>query len=227
MARRSLFGIAARGVLIAGLALLCAFAALLLIDSAAPPISTLMIGRVLEGKGYQRLYVRLKDISPALVAAVIASEDASFCHNDGVDWRALYEVMHEGGPLGPTRGASTITMQTAKNLFLWPGRSKLRKGIEIGIALLLGKAWSKTHTIEVYLNIAEWGDGLYGAEAAARRYFHKPARQLDAHEAALLATSLPNPVRRDAAHPSSIQRLLAAGLRARARRNVGGVGCLP
>ena len=82
-------------------------------------------------------------------------------------------------------------MQTAKNLFLWPGRSAVRKGIEIGMALVLGKVWSKARTIEIYLNIAEWGDGIFGVEAAARRYFHKSARQLDAREAALLATSLP------------------------------------
>ncbi len=125
------------------------------------------------------------------VASVIASEDAKFCANDGVDWGALHEAL--SGPEGPRRGASTITMQTAKNLFLWPGRSVIRKGVEIGMALVLGKAWSKARTIEIYLNIAEWGDGVFGVEAAARRHFHKRASELNAREAALLATALPNP----------------------------------
>ena len=137
-----------------------------------------MLGRKIEGKGYERIYVRLKDIAPVAVASVIASEDARFCRNDRVDWDALHEVLNKAGAHGPTRGASTITMQTAKNLFLWPGRSTIRKGIEIGMALVLGKVWSKAHTMEVYLNIAEWGDGLFGVEAAARRYFYKSASQL-------------------------------------------------
>ena len=93
-------------------------------------------------------------------------------------------------------------MQTAKNLFLWPGRSTIRKGIEIGMALVLGQAWSKRRTLEVYLNIAEWGHGIFGAEAAAQTYFHKSAAELDAREATLLATSLPNPVKRDPAKPA-------------------------
>ena len=121
----------------------------------------------------------LRNVSPAAVAAVIASEDATFCLNDGVDWGALHKVLSGAGKDGPSRGASTITMQTAKNLFLWPGRSVVRKGVEVGMALALGKAWSKARTIEIYLNIAEWGDGLYGIEAAARRYFHKSASELD------------------------------------------------
>ncbi len=124
---------------------------------------------------------------------MIASEDASFCDNDGVDWGALREVHERRGDGEPSRGASTLTMQTAKNLFLWPGRSVIRKGIEIGMALVLREAWSKARTLEIYLNIAEWGDGLYGIEAASQRYFHKSASQLNPHEAALLATSLPNP----------------------------------
>ena len=128
---------------------------------------------------------------------------------------------------GPTRGASTITMQTAKNLFLWPGRSVIRKGVEIGMALVLGKVWSKAHTVEVYLNIAEWGDGLFGIEAAAQHYFHKRASQLDAREAALLATSLPNPIKRDAAHPRPFQRRLAAGIVARALDSSELLNCLP
>src|SRR5208282_4177752 len=128
-------------------------------------------------------------------------EDARLCENDGVEWGALSEVVNEADEGGPRRGASTITMQTAKNLFLWPGRSVIRKGVEIGMALALGKVWSKARTMEVYLDVAEWGDGLYGIEAAAHRYFHKRASQLDAYEGALLATALPNPIKRDPARP--------------------------
>ena len=228
MARRR-FSLAnlARIVVFAGLALLIIFAALVALYGVARPVSTLMLGRTVIGKSYERTYVRLADIAPIAVASVIASEDDGFCQNDGVDWDALHDVISGAGKNGPSRGASTITMQTAKNLFLWPGRSTVRKGIEIGMALVLGKVWSKAHTVEVYLNIAEWGDGLYGIEAAAQHYFHKRASQLDAHEAALLATSLPNPIKRNAARPSPMQRLLAAHIMARANDTADRLDCLP
>jgi monofunctional biosynthetic peptidoglycan transglycosylase len=226
MSRRSPLSKLARAVVFAALALVCVFVGLVVLYAFAPPVSTLMLGRKVEGKTYERAYVRLNEISPALVASVIASEDARFCRNGGVDWGALREVLDKAKADGPKRGASTITMQTAKNLFLWPGRSPIRKGIEIPMALVLGAVWSKTRTIEIYLNIAEWGDGLFGVEAAARRYFHKKASQLDAREAALLATSLPNPIKRDAAHPTSFQRRLAAGLAARARGSEEWLDCL-
>ena len=225
--RRFSFAILARGVGLAGLALVLVFAGLVALYAVARPVSTLMLGRTIEGKSYERVYVRLADIAPVAVASVIASEDAGFCQNDGVDWDALHDVISGAGRNGPSRGASTITMQTAKNLFLWPGRSTVRKGIEIGMALVLGKVWSKAHTVEVYLNIAEWGDGLYGIEAAAQRYFHKKASQLDARESALLATSLPNPIKRNAARPSPIQRILAARIVARARDSADQLDCLP
>jgi monofunctional glycosyltransferase len=224
--RRSPIRLLALGVGWAGLALLALFIGLVALYAVARPVSTLMLARAIEGKSYQRVYTSLKAIAPAALAAVIASEDASFCDNDGVDWGALREVV--GDRHGePSRGASTLTMQTAKNLFLWPGRSVIRKGIEIGMALVLGEAWSKARTIEIYLNIAEWGDGLYGIEAASQRYFHKSASQLDPHEAALLATSLPNPIRRNPMRPSPMQRRLAAGLEAKARESSDLLKCLP
>src|SRR5271157_4233072 len=223
--RRSLLGGVARGVGLAAPALACAFLALVALYAVAPPVSTLMLWRKLEGKSIERTFVRLNDVAPAAVASVIASEDAGFCTNDGVDWGALHEVLSARGE--PRRGASTITMQTAKNLFLWPGRSVVRKGIEIPMALVLGKVWSKKRTIEIYLNIAEWGDGLFGVEAAAERYFHKRASQLDAREAALLATSLPNPVGRNPARPGALQRRLAAGIIARVARSPDLTNCLP
>jgi monofunctional biosynthetic peptidoglycan transglycosylase len=117
-------------------------------------------------------------------------------------------------------------MQTAKNLFLWPGRSTIRKGVEIPMALVMGEAWSKARTLEIYLNIAEWGDGIYGIEAAAQRSFHKSASQLNPHEAALLATALPNPILRNPARPTPLQRRLAGSLEAKARENSDLLRCL-
>jgi monofunctional glycosyltransferase len=224
--RRSPLRLLARGVVWAGLALLAVFISLVALYAFARPISTLMLARTIEGKGYQRIYAPLKTIAPTALATVIASEDATFCDNDGVDWGSLREVLGDAGKHGPSRGASTITMQTAKNLFLWPGRSVIRKGVEIPMALVLGKAWSKARTLEIYLNIAEWGDGLYGIEAAAERYFHKSASQLNPHEAALLATSLPNPILRNPARPAPLQRRLAGGLEAKTRENSDLLKCL-
>ena len=133
MARlRSRFGLLAYGVVLAGVALACVFVGLVALYAVVAPVSTLMLGRMIEGKSTERIYVRLKTIAPAAVAAVIAAEDAKFCQNDGVEWGALREVVNEADEGGPRRGASTITMQTAKNLFLWPGRSVIRKGVEIG-----------------------------------------------------------------------------------------------
>jgi monofunctional glycosyltransferase len=225
--RRSLVAILARGAGGAWIALLLVFVGLVALYSVVPPVSTLMLARTIEGKTYERDIAPLRNISPAALAAVIASEDASFCSNDGVDWGALRAVLGSGGEYGPSRGASTITMQTAKNLFLWPTRSAVRKGAEIGMALVLGKAWSKARTLEIYFNIAEWGDGLYGIEAAARRYFHKSASELNAREAALLATVLPNPIQRNPAHPTALQRRLAAGVEAKVRKSTELLNCLP
>jgi monofunctional glycosyltransferase len=224
--RRSPLRLLALGVVWAGFALLALFIGLVALYGVVRPVSTLMLARMIEGKSYQRIYAPLGTIAPTALAAVIASEDARFCDNDGVDWGALREVLSGAGERGPSRGASTITMQTAKNLFLWPGRSTIRKGIEIGMALVLGEAWSKARTLEIYLNIAEWGDGIYGIEAAADRYFHKSASQLNPHEAALLATALPNPILRNPARPTPMQRRLAAGLEAKARERSDLLKCL-
>jgi monofunctional glycosyltransferase len=224
--RRSPVRLLALGVVWAGLALLALFIGLVALYAVARPVSTLMLARTIEGKSYQRIYAPLGTIAPTALAAVIASEDARFCDNDGVDWGALREVVSGAGEHGPSRGASTITMQTAKNLFLWPGRSTIRKGIEIGMALVLGEAWSKARTLEIYLNIAEWGEGIYGIEAAAQRYFHKSASELNSREAALLATALPNPILRNPTHPTPMQRRLAASLEARARESSDLLKCL-
>lgn len=181
------------------------------------PTSTLMLAREIEGEPVQRLYVPLAQISPNLRAAVIASEDALFCRHHGVDWGALREVIDDADADGPSRGASTITMQTAKNLFLWPWRSAIRKAIEIPLALLIDFVWPKRRVLEIYLNIAEWGDGIFGAEAAAQRYFQKSADRLDLRQAALLASALPNPRLRDPARPSRQLGRRAATIIARTR----------
>lgn len=181
------------------------------------PTSTLMLAREIEGKPVERVYAPLAEISPNLRAAVIASEDALFCRHHGVDWGALREVIDDADEDGPSRGASTITMQTAKNLFLWPARSAIRKAIEIPLALLIDLIWPKRRVLEVYLNIAEWGDGIFGAEAAAQRYFQKTADRLDLRQAALLASALPNPHLRDPARPSRQLSRRAATIMARAR----------
>ena len=182
---------------------------------AVTPVSTLMLGRWLAGRPVLREAVPLDAIAPVLAVAVVLSEDAGFCRHHGVDWGALRTVLDQADEDGPSRGASTIAMQTAKNLFLWPSRSYLRKGLEIPIALYLDLVWPKRRMLEVYLNVAEWGDGVFGAEAAARRYFGKGARDLSRREAALLAAALPNPGRRNAQRPSARHQMLAARLAAR------------
>ena len=172
-----------------------------------PVASTLMIGRWLTGGEVSRAWVPLASISPHLARAVIASEDQRFCSHWGVDFVELRDVLEQEG--GPSRGASTITMQVAKNLWLWPGRSFLRKALEMPLALVIDLAWGKYRVMEIYLNIAEWGEGIYGAEAAARAHFGKSASALSPAEAARLASALPNPLERDASQPSANARRIA------------------
>jgi monofunctional biosynthetic peptidoglycan transglycosylase len=180
-----------------------------------PAPSTLMLGRWLTLQPVDRQWVPLERISPTLIRAVIAAEDQRFCSHAGVDWVELGSVLEDED--GPSRGASTLTMQTAKNVFLWPGRSYLRKALEIPVAVAIDLVWPKQRIIEVYLNVAEWGDGLYGAEAAAQRYFRKPAARLTGAEAARLAGALPNPILRNPARPS--RALQSASGRVQRRMN--------
>ncbi|WP_158810588.1 monofunctional biosynthetic peptidoglycan transglycosylase [Beijerinckia sp. L45] len=225
--RRGVIGKLVRCAFYGALLVALILVGLVLLEAIVPPVSTLMLARTVQGESYERDYVPLAAIAPVAVASVIASEDARFCRHHGVDWDALHDVMADADEDGPSRGASTITMQTAKNLFLWPWHSAIRKGLEIVVALGLDQVWPKTRIIEVYLNIAEWGDGIFGIEAAARHYFGKSASHLDAREGALLATALPNPIRRNPAHPSAIQRRLAANLMGRARDSAPWLDCLP
>ena len=193
-------------------------AALIALWAFAPPVSTLMLARWATFRPVERAWAPLPKLSPRLVASVIASEDGRFCQHHGVDFGALREVVARSGPDGPARGASTIAMQTAKNLFLWPSRSALRKGLEIPLALAIDLAWGKKRVVEVYLNIAEWGDGVFGAEAAAKKYFGKSASDLTAREAALLVSALPNPFRRDPRQPGAAQSRVAGVIMRRAAR---------
>jgi monofunctional glycosyltransferase len=193
---------------------------------AVPPVSTLMLGRWLTLQPVERQFVSLDEISPSLPLAVLTSEDGLFCQHNGVDWGAIREVVEDGDDDGPSRGASTIPMQVAKNLFLWPSRSYLRKGLELPVALYLDLIWTKRRTMEVYLNIAEWGEGVFGAEAAAQKYFRKSARNLTRQEAALLAKALPNPLVRNPARPTARLRALAGQLQVRMVRAAPFSDCL-
>ena len=228
-ANRGLLAFLARALnrLLLGLVVLAvAFAGLVIYDGIEPPVSTLMVVRRLSGGTVDRQWTPLASISPHLIDAVVMSEDGQFCRHGGVDWRQLREVLDD--PDGPQRGASTITMQVARNLFLWNGRflGFLRKGMEIPLAMLLDAVWSKKRVLEIYLNIAEWGDGIYGAEAAARHDFNKPASQLNPREASLLATALPNPFLRHPAKPTRGYREVAAVNIARSRDAAEWTDCL-
>ncbi|MGN6748092.1 MAG: transglycosylase domain-containing protein [Xanthobacteraceae bacterium] len=175
------------------------------------PVSVPMLWRWASGKRVQRITVPLNRTAPALRLAVIVAEDGSFCRNRGVDLAAIREAMQQSDELGEARGASTITQQTAKNLFLWEGRSFIRKALEFPLALWLNVVLPKRRVLEIYLNIAEWGpNGEFGAEAGARWAFGKSARDLNPSEAAELAAILPNPIRRSARIPSVLVRRLAA-----------------
>ena len=166
-----------------------------------PPVTILMIQRSLEGKGISRTWRPLDQMSPALIRSVIAAEDAGFCSHRGFDFEAMQEAWAHNERSDRVRGGSTISQQTAKNVFLWPQRSYLRKGLEAGFTVLIEVGWGKRRILEVYLNTIEWGPGIYGAEAAARRNFGVGADRLTPAQAARLAAILPSPLKWRAARP--------------------------
>jgi monofunctional glycosyltransferase len=175
------------------------------------PVSTLMLWRWVTGARVERTFVPIEHMAPALPITVIAAEDGRFCSHRGIDWRELNERLDNIDDIGKAKGVSTITQQTAKNLFLWPGRSFVRKGLEFPLALWIDLVLPKRRVLEIYLNIAEWGpNGQFGAEAGSRYAFNRSARALSAREAALLAAILPNPRRRSAKQPGPAVRRLAA-----------------
>lgn len=161
-----------------------------------------MLKRLAQGHGLEREWTPLERISPHLARAVIAAEDNLFCRHGGFDWPALRAEVDRALDGRRARGASTISMQTAKNLLLWEGRDPVRKLLEAWFTPQLELLWGKRRILEIYLNVAETGPGLYGAEVAARRYFRKPARDLTRREAALIAAILPAPLHRSPARPS-------------------------
>jgi monofunctional glycosyltransferase len=167
-----------------------------------PPVTYLMIQRGIEGKGFRRDWVSIDNIAPQLVRAVIAAEDARFCEHHGFDLTAIRRALanNERRP-NRIRGGSTISQQTAKNVFLWPQRSWVRKGLEAYFTVLIEVGWGKKRIMEVYLNSIEWGPGLYGAEAAARKNFGVSAKNLSATQAARLAAIVPKPLSWRAARP--------------------------
>ncbi|MDX1974637.1 MAG: monofunctional biosynthetic peptidoglycan transglycosylase [Rickettsiales bacterium] len=200
---------------------------LALLYVVVPPVSTWMLADWLAGEKVTREWVPLKQISPSLIAAVMASEDDAFCDHWGVDFTQLEKSWERSEARDkPLRATSTITMQTAKNLFLWSERSWVRKMLEIPLTFWLELTWSKRRILEVYLNIAEWGPGIYGAQAAAKYHFGTSARGLSLQQAALLATSLPNPIKRNASHPGPAQQAIAAQLLTRIHKAAPNTTCL-
>ncbi len=160
-----------------------------------PPFTPLMIGNVIEDGAIYQQWVSLDSISPDLVKAAIAAEDEQFCSHHGFDWKEIDKAMKHNERGGRLRGASTISQQTAKNLFLPPARNWVRKGLEAYLTVLIEAMWPKRRIMEVYLNIVEWGHDRFGAEAAARGYFGKHAKALNAMDAAHLVAVLPSPER--------------------------------
>jgi monofunctional biosynthetic peptidoglycan transglycosylase len=210
------------------LALACVLASLALVTLyhyVDPPLTPLMLIRSVEGRlagkpvGIDQRWVPLRAVSPALLRAVIAGEDARFFQHWGVDAKELqqaraYNLRQRGGRL---RGGSTITMQCARSVLLWPSRTYVRKALEVYLTMLLEHLWGKRRILEVYVNVVEWGSGIYGVEAAAQHYFGMSAAALDGERAALLAAALPAPRRFNPAAPSPYLRRRAQTIAARAK----------
>lgn len=188
---------------------------LTLLYKVVHPVSTLMIYERLTDGPITREWVPFDDIARSLVASVVMSEDGKYCSHRGVDWKELGRVLDEFDER--PRGASTIAMQTVKNLFLWSARSYVRKGIEIPLALYADTVLGKRRLMEIYLNIVELGPGIFGADAAAWHYFGRSASNLSEMQAALLAATLPNPAVRDPGRPSGGLLTRARAIAAQAR----------
>jgi monofunctional biosynthetic peptidoglycan transglycosylase len=181
-----------------------------------PPITLLMLERESQGFGIDHRWQDISGISPAMVRAAIASEDARFCEHHGFDLKAIDKALrHDERRPGRLRGGSTISQQTAKNVFLWPGRDWVRKGLEAWFTVLIEAIWGKRRIMEVYLNTVEMGPGVYGVAAAADRYFHTDAAHLSAAEASRLAAVLPSPLKWSAEDPGPYVRRRTGRIAAR------------
>lgn len=212
----------------AAAALAAVFLFLIVLYAFVPPVSTLMLARWVTGERVVRNWQPIERISPNLVRAVVVSEDSRICTHRGVDWQEVKAAIDDAEELRDARGASTIAMQVARNLFLWQGRQLVRKGLEVPIAYTITLLWGRQRVVEVYLNIAQWGpNGEFGAEAAAQRAFKKSASNLSLREAAILAGSLPNPGRRNAARPGPGLQRVAGRVQANVANDGGAaVNCL-
>ena len=221
---------ARRALRVAGLVIAAWLAVTILLIAvyrvADPPFSMLMLQQRVTGEEVDQAWVSLDSISPHVVRAVLLSEDGRFCQHWGVDLDEMQNAIERAGD-GIPRGASTISMQVTKNMFLWQSKSYLRKAIEIPLTFVIEALWPKRRIMEVYLNIAEWGPGIFGVEAASRYHFNKPAARLSEREAAQLAVALPNPIRRDAGDPGPQTRRLASDIQARMRAaHSGATACV-
>ena len=200
-----------------------------LIHTVAPPPLTLLMAReFVAGNGLDYRWRSLDQISPNLIASAIAAEDARFCSHGGFDMEAIEKALQNNERGRRVRDGSTISQQTAKNVFLWHGRDWIRKGLEAGYTVMIETIWPKRRIMEVYLNVAEMGPGVYGAEAAARHWFGKSAADLTPREAARIAAILPSPRRYDAGSPGPYVRRRASRIQASARvvRNEGLAACV-
>lgn len=216
-----------RGVIaLVGLGVLPLVLTFLYLPSFVHPVSTLMLKDIVTLRGYDRQWISIDDVSPVLAHSVIMSEDGQFCSHQGIDWGELRLVIDDALAGKSTRGASTITMQTVKNLFLWQGRSMIRKGLEVPLAVYFDAILPKKRIMEIYLNIAEWGPGIYGIEAAARHHFGVSAKKLTARQAALLTVALPNPIDRNPAKAGPGLKRVAGVVQRRASRAGAYVGCI-
>lgn len=192
-----------------------------------PPMTPLMLIRPIEGAfsgtgtpGIDKQWVPIENIDEDILRSVIAAEDARFLSHGGIDWDAVREAQEyneRNAGKKPMRGASTISMQTARNVFLWQGRNWVRKGLEAYFTYLIEVIWGKRRVLEVYLNVIEWGDGIYGIDAAAAHYFGTTAAELTPRQAGLLAAILPNPRRWNAAKPTGYIQSRASKIQAGAR----------
>jgi len=222
--RRSLAFRIVRAAVVVVLALLLLPYAVTPFYRVIDPPSAPMLWRWLRGAPVEHTFVPMERIAPILAKSVIVSEDAKFCRHRGIDWGELKAAIEEADELGEMRGASTITQQTAKNLFFWGGRSFVRKALEFPLAIWIDLVLPKRRVLEIYLNIAQWGPGgQFGVEAGARRAFGKSARDLSPLEAATLAAVLPNPARRNAQRPGPAVRRIAGRIQARAAAAPAGI----
>ncbi|MBV6658396.1 MAG: transglycosylase domain-containing protein [Devosiaceae bacterium] len=205
---------------------LALFVALSLVAKLVAPLSTLMLRDLVTFQGFDRQWIALDDAADVLKRSIIASEDQTFCSHNGVEWEALQVQLDLWRAGEDARGASTISMQVARNLFLWQGQSPIRKALEVPIAVWLDFVFGKRRMLEIYINIAELGPRRYGFEAAAQAAFGVSAGQLNRNQAALLVAALPLPAARDAANPTSRQVRLARTIAARAPAMAALATCL-